>query len=186
MVSDALILDVQGVGYEVFVPAHLLTVPHPDQDQTWHTYMVIREDAHLLFGFENLEDREVFALLLSVSGVGPKTALGVMNHGHQAVVQAVQQANVAFFQAVPRLGKKLAQKIILELQSKVGEHGSLSFAPLSANLRDIETALSQMGLPADQVAEALRQLDPEVGVSEGIRQALQILRAPNQGGRHAS
>lgn len=179
--QDSLVLDVQGVGYEIFVPARFLpSLVDVLPEQIWHIFMVVREDSQHLYGFPTVEDREMFALLLDVSGVGPKTALGVMNHGHQTVITAVQQANVAFFQAIPRLGKKLAQKIILELQSKVGEKGSLNFTPLSVNLRDIETALVEMGLPAEQVSPVVADLPPDVDISVGIKQALQQLR----GGRH--
>lgn len=179
--QDSLVLDVNGVGYEVFVPSRFLpNMVEETPEQTWQIYMVVKEDSQHLYGFPTVADREMFALLLDVSGVGPKTALGVMNQGHQTVITAVQQANVAFFQAIPRLGKKLAQKIILELQSKVGEKGSLNFTPLSMNLRDIETALVEMGLQAEQVGPVVAALPPDVDVSVGIKQALQELR----GGRH--
>lgn len=185
VIRDCLVLDVHGVGYELFVPSrHLPTIieatPSP---QTWHTYLVVREDSQQLFAFPTLEDREMFGVMLDVSGVGPRTALNVMNYGHQAVISAVQQANVSFFQAVPRLGKKLAQKIILELQSKLGEKGSLALAPLSMNLRDIETALLDMGLPAQQVSVVLAEFPPEIDVAVGIKQALQLLRSTPGGGR---
>ncbi len=182
VVRDAVIVDVHGVGYELFVPPGAIPslVGEESEKQTWHVFMVVREDTQQLYGFRSLEDRELFALLTSVSGVGPKTALGVMNYGAQAVVAAVQQANVAFFQAVPRLGKKIAQKIILELQSKLGEKGALSFTPLSANLQDIETALVEMGLPSEQVTACVAKLDPETDVSTGIKIVLQELR----GGKH--
>jgi Holliday junction DNA helicase RuvA len=183
-VSDAIILDVGGVGYEVFVsPRHLPSMIEPATEQSWHIYMVVREDVMQLFGFPTLADRELFEMLVSISGVGPKTALGVMNFGHQAVISAVQQANVAFFSAVPRLGKKMAQKIILELQSKVGEKGSLNFTPLSANLRDIETALVEMGLPAEQVGPLVAELEPETDVSAGIKSILQQIRSKGGYGR---
>lgn len=183
VIRDALVLDVHGVGYEIFVPSrHLPALIESPSEQSWHIYMVVREDSQHLYGFPTLADRELFAMLLDVSGVGPKSALGVMNFGHQAVITAVQQANVAFFQAVPRLGKKLAQKIILDMQSKVGEKGSLSFTPLSANLRDIETALVDMGLPAEQVGPLVAEMSPETEVSAGIKQVLQQLRSKgNQG-----
>ena len=184
VVRDSLILDVNGVGYEVFVPTrHLPALIEAATEQSWHIYMVVREDSQHLYGFPTLADRELFALLLDVSGVGPKSALGVMNYGHQAVIAAVQQANVAFFQAVPRLGKKIAQKIILDMQSKVGQKGALSFTPLSANLRDIETALVEMGLPAEQVGPAVAQLPPETDVSMGIKEVLQQLRTGGGRGR---
>lgn len=177
VMQDVLILDVHGVGYEVFVPGRYLpAMIETPTEQIWHTYMVVREDVQQLYGFPTVADREVFGLLLDVSGVGPKTALNVLNYGHQAVIAAVQEANIAFFSAVPRLGKKLAQKIILDLQSKVGEKGTLSFTPLSANLRDIETALVEMGLPGDQVTPVVADLSPDIDVATGIKQALQILR----------
>lgn len=182
VIHDSLVLDVNGVGYELFVPTrNLPALLEAAPEQTWHVYMVVREDTQQLYGFPSLEDREIFALLLSVSGVGPKTALAVMNQGYQAVVSAVQQANVAFFQAIPRLGKKLAQKIILELQSKLGEKGSLSFTPLSANLRDIESALVDMGLPAEQVSPLVADLPPDTDVSTGIKQILQQVKGASRG-----
>lgn len=174
--NDAIVLDVQGVGYEVFVPQSTLRRQQVGSTGTWQIYTVVREDAFHLFGFESLGDREFFGLLLGVSGVGPKTALQVLNDGSAAAIRALQQSDVAFFQKIPRLGKKTAQKIIVELQSKVGGDAAKLFSPAVPLVRDLEEALLSMGYHLDQVQPILQTVDQELTLEAALKWALPQLR----------
>lgn len=176
--SEGVILDVSGVGYEVLVPAGLvqLLVTQQGQVAQLSIYTHVKEDALQLFGFQNESQRELFVLLLSVSGVGPRTALAVLDKGSEAVVNAIQQSDVAFFQGVPRLGKKTAQKIIVDLQSKLGKLQDLDLTPLSSAQNELQDALTGMGFAEVEVREVLRSLDPTLDIPEALRWALSRLR----------
>lgn len=175
ILADVAVVDVQGVGYEIFLsPSHLARLTS-GQEQQFAIYTHVKEDSFHLFGFPNLADREFFVLLLSVSGVGPKTALLTLNHGHEAVVDAIRKSNLSFFQSIPRLGKKTAQKILVELQSKVGGEGAKIFTVPTPLARDVEDALIQMGYRSEDVSEVIAQLSADVTVPEGIKWALKQL-----------
>lgn len=177
IMSDAAVIDVQGVGYEVFVPPHLLRTWTEGQVVFCHVYTVVREDAWQLYGFAHSADRALFALLLSVSGVGPRTALLVMDHGASAVIKALQQADVGFFQAIPRLGKKTAQKMVVELQHKVGGDASSLFVPLSVVARDVAEALANMGYSGPAVQSVLTRLPTDYEVATALKWAIQELKS---------
>lgn len=180
VLSEAAIIDVQGVGYEVFLsPANLGRLVL-GSESTLSIYTHVKEEALQLFGFLTLEDREFFVLLLSVSGVGPRTALLTLNYGHEAVVEAIRQSNLSFFQSIPRLGKKTAQKILVDLQSKVGGDGTKIFTVPTPLARDVEDALVQMGYKNEDVAEVIRQLPTDMTIPEAIKWSLKQLNK----GRH--
>lgn len=116
------LIDVNGVGYKVLVPIHVLSsVRKSNGKVTLFTYTHVREDALSLFGFLSLEDLKLFETLLTVSGIGPKTALGIFSLGSSSeITEAIIKGDVSYFTGVPRLGKKNAQKIIIELKNKLG------------------------------------------------------------------
>ncbi|RKN83825.1 Holliday junction branch migration protein RuvA [Paenibacillus ginsengarvi] len=118
--TDYAVIDVQGVGYRVFCPNPFALPDKPD-DTTVYIHHHVREDAILLFGFGSREEQSLFRRLIEVSGIGPKVALGILSGARpEAVVAAVQQENVTFLMKLPGIGKKTAQRIILDLKDKLG------------------------------------------------------------------
>jgi Holliday junction DNA helicase RuvA len=118
---DYVVVDVNGVGYRVFCPNPYALTNKEDEDVTLFIHYHVREDAHLLFGFATREEQSLFRLLLEVSGIGPKVALGVLAGGRpEAVTAAISQENIAFLMKLPGIGKKTAQRVILDLKDKLG------------------------------------------------------------------
>ena len=165
-----LVLDVHGVGYLVSVPQKFATAI--GQKLTVHTYTHVREDALQLFGFETQEELSLFELLLTVSGIGPKTALAVMDRGVDAIRKAITSSDVDFFMTVPRLGKKNAQKIIIELRSKIA--GTTGDIPETGETGEITSALLSMGFDRNELKEVIKKL-PEGSLEEKIKFALKML-----------
>lgn len=153
-----------GVGYEVLVSTRLLanvaSTQHPEpKELSLYIYTHVREDIFELFGFETLQDKDLFKLLLGVSGVGPRTALAIMDVGAAGIIQAVQAADVKTFSSAPRVGTKLAQKIIIELKPKLGSLQELYLGPSRPQEQDVLDALLALGYSEQQAHQALRQLD---------------------------
>lgn len=164
-----------GVGYFVFVSEKLLAAGNQDYLELY-IYSYIRQDRFELYGFATPEQLQLFELLVAVSGCGPKTALLLASGGVTALKQAVQQAEVAYFTAFPRVGKKLAQKLIIELKSKLGGLKDLDLTPQSSSYTDALEALLTLGFSESQIHLALQQLDPKnVSSGELIKQALKLL-----------
>lgn len=168
-----------GVGYLVHVTTQTFsTLSRLNQDQTTTLviYTVVREDDLLLFGFESWPERQLFELLLSVSGVGPSTALNLVGAGHQALIHAIQHAELHFFTAIPRVGKKVAQKIIIELGNKLGELKSLDLGPELATFSQVKEALLGLGFSETAITKLQEQLDFTTGnVEDLLKQALKKL-----------
>lgn len=175
---EGIVLDVAGVGYEVLLSSRHISslVAKQGTEVRICVYTHVKEDALQLFGFESESERELFVLLLSVSGVGPRTALAVLDKGSEQVVSAIQNSDVAFFQGVPRLGKKTAQKIIVDLQSKLGKIQDLALGPVSSSLREVQEALVGMGFDQSHVREALLDMDNELDVAQALKLALKKLK----------
>ncbi len=160
--KDHLIVLTGGVGYFVFVGAKILHALTSDGEQiALYIYSHIKEDRFELYGFQNEEDLEIFKMLIAISGVGPKTALALANAGTNQLIEAVQQAQTSFFTSVPRVGKKLAQKIIIELKSKLGSLKELNLGTLSPKAQDVMDALLGLGFEENAVQTILSQLDLE-------------------------
>lgn len=173
-----ILLDAQGVGYEVDVPmSTFYNLPAVSEKVVLHTQLIVREDAHLLFGFLTREERAAFRQLLKISGVGPKMALAVLSGLSIAdLAAAVASKDAARLTKIPGVGKKTAERLLLELQGKfvVGSTGVASPAPASAG-NDIVNALLALGYNEKEAEWAAKQLPKDAGVSEGIRQALKLL-----------
>jgi Holliday junction DNA helicase RuvA len=120
---DHVVVDVNGVGYRLAVSAETLAkVPAVGKDTTLHTHLIVRDDAIQLYGFASEEERELFLLLLGVQSVGPKMALGVLSGGPpRELTRALAAGDTARFQAVPGIGKRTAERIVVELRSKVDD-----------------------------------------------------------------
>lgn len=174
-----ILLDVQGVGYEIDVPmSTFYNLPALQEKVVLHTHFVVREDAQLLYGFATHEERLAFRQLLKISGVGPKLALSVLSGLSLGdLAAAVANKEVGRLTKIPGVGKKTAERLLLELQGKfaiTGASATSGTAATSAN-NDISNALLALGYNEKEADWAAKQLPKEVGVSDGIRQALKLL-----------
>ena len=174
--SNPLVIDVHGVGYAVSVPQKLLTQLAIGTTATVFTHTHVREDALLLFGFGTEEEIVYFELLLTVSGVGPKTALLVIDRGVDAIRKAIVSGDVDFFMAIPRLGKKNAQKIIIELKHKLGSTTDLDLTREDElDGKQITDALISMGFDRKEAREALKKLPADGTIEYKMKYALKML-----------
>jgi Holliday junction DNA helicase RuvA len=172
------ILDVHGVGYEVEVPmSTFCDLPAVGQPVTLLTHQVVREDAHLLFGFLTPEERSTFRLLVKISGIGPRTALAVLSGMSVSdLAGAIARQEAGRLQKVPGIGKKTAERLLLELKDKLtGTIGAAPHAVIGDAQADIAQALIALGYNEKEAAAAMKQLPAGVSVNEGIKQALRSL-----------
>lgn len=172
-----LILLTGGVGYKVNVPSDVLVNATLENPLSLFTHTHVKEDALDLYGFSNPDDLALFELFLGVSGIGPKTALAIFSNGKlPKIKEAIVKGDVAFFTSVPRLGTKNAQKIIIELRSKLGSLGELDLAAESGETKEIIEALKSFGFSSTESKEAIKSLkDVEGTTSDKIRSALKYL-----------
>ncbi|MBK9160866.1 MAG: Holliday junction branch migration protein RuvA [Nitrosomonadales bacterium] len=174
-----ILLDVQGVAYELDVPmSTFYNLPVLHEKVVLHTQLIVREDAHLLYGFLSLDERAAFRLLLKISGVGPKLALAVLSGLSLGdLAGAVASKDAARLNRIPGVGKKTAERLLLELQGKFAAGGAGAAPSVSAasSDNDIVNALLALGYSAKEADWAAKQLPKDAGVSEGIRQALKLL-----------
>ena len=175
--QNSIILFVGGVGYGVFVTNRFLEESKTDSEVFLFTHSHIREDAFDLFGFPTKQELHVFKLLITVSGIGPKTALTVINRGVGAVTGAVQKSDVDFFTTIPRLGKKNAQKIIIELKQKLGSIADLDLSEYaSSETKEILDGLSSMGFARNEAMQVIKTIPSNtVTLEQKIRYCLKEL-----------
>ena len=159
--SNQLTIVVNNVGYGVKVNSQLLNKFSNVSEVELFIFTHVKEDKLELFGFESVTEKEMFELVLSVSGVGPSIALNLVAAGPHQLVEAVQNAQVAFFTAVPRVGKKLAQKIIIELRGKLGELKSLDLGPKSTKYQELYEALESFGFSEQAIVQTLETMAVE-------------------------
>ncbi len=174
------LIDVSGVGYEVDVPMSTFCVlPALGERVTLLTHLVVREDAQLLYGFLSAPERTAFRELIKVSGVGPRMALAVLSGLSVAdLAGAVSRQEGARLQKVPGIGKKTAERLLLELKGKLGEElvsPAGATVALDAAQADIVQALIALGYSDKDAALALKKLPAGVSVSDGIKLALRAL-----------
>lgn len=174
-----LIVDVNGVGYRVLVPTSVLSKLNGiGESIKLYTHTHVREDLLELYGFTDPSDLKMFSLLISVSGVGCRTALGIFSVGSRNdIVQAISSADVSFFTSVPRLGKKNGQKIIIELKSKVGAQGDIDLSSDGgADQTELLHALQAFGYSMREAQEAIKGLNGKgETLEEKVRLALKYL-----------
>lgn len=180
-----IVVDVNGVGYEIDVPmGTFYELPHLGEKVTLFTHYAVREDAHLLYGFASRGERETFRQLLKISGIGAKTALAILS-GMNAdeLALAVSGEDVARLSRVPGIGKKTAERLILELRGKLSLGGAPAsaagsaapLAPAATARGDIVNALLALGYNEKEAAAALKALPEDIAVNDGIRMALKSL-----------
>jgi Holliday junction DNA helicase RuvA len=173
-----ILLDVQGVGYEVDVPmSTFYNLPALNEKVVLLTEFIVREDAHLLYGFLTQEERIAFRQLLKISGVGPKLALSVLSGLSMSdLALAVANKDATRLTKIPGVGKKTAERLLLELQGKyVAAAGATTSAVLESAGNDIVNALLGLGYKDKEAEWAAKQLPKDASLSDGIRQALKLL-----------
>ena len=172
-----LVVDCHGVGYEVNVPmSTFYNLPGLGETVTLLTHFVVREDAQILYGFGTAAERAAFRHLIKISGVGPRTALSVLSGMSVAeLAQAVTRQEAGRIVKVPGIGKKTAERLLLELKGKLGADLGAAVSVASDAQSDIVQALVALGYSDRDAALALKALPAEVGVSEGIKLALKAL-----------
>jgi Holliday junction DNA helicase RuvA len=171
------LVDCNGVGYEVDVPmSTFYNLPGLGEKVALLTHFVVREDAQILFGFATGEERNAFRQLIKISGVGPRTALSVLSGMSVAdIAQAVTAQDAGRLVKVPGIGKKTAERLLLELKGKFGADLGPGAAIGSDAQADILQALVALGYSDKDAAASLKSLPKDVGVSEGIKLALKGL-----------
>lgn len=180
------LLEVGGVGYRLaMTTGSLAALPAEGDEVLVHTYLHVREDELSLFGFENEAEKEAFELLIAISGVGPKVALATLSAlSPDALAAAVAAEDVATVSSVPGIGKKTAQRIILELADKLGAEGAASGPGRAAAAGGAGAALAQateallgMGFSSAEAAAALKGYDGDGGAEDALRFALKRMGA---------
>jgi len=172
-----LLIDVNGVGYEVDVPmSSFYNLPALGERVTLLTHFVVREDAQVLFGFLTHDERATFRQLVKISGVGPRTALAILSGlSVNELAQAVSLQESGRLVKVPGIGKKTAERLLLELKGKLGDALVAPTSAGNAAQADILQALVALGYSDREAAAALKSLPSDVSVSDGIKLALKSL-----------
>jgi len=171
--ADGLVLDVGGVGYLVQATPSALRAAADGEEVTLETYLHVREDALQLYGFADGEERELFEHLLSVSGVGPKVALAIVSGSRPAELRcAIALDDTARFEAIPGIGRKTAQRVVLELKEKLASSADVPASVGGAPELVARDALVELGYSLVEAERALADVDPELSPEERVRLAL--------------
>ena len=173
--QNAIIIDVGGVGYKVFTPPTLPTSLLKKDSVNLFIHTHVRDDTLDLYGFTSLEDLQLFILLISISGIGPKIAITLLDKGTKNISTAVAKADVDFFTSIPRLGKKNAQKIIIELKPKLGDLEDLDLTGESSTTSDVLDALASLGFSKKESLLALKGSSSTDSVEDKIKKAIKQL-----------
>lgn len=174
-----ILVDCQGIGYEIDVSmGTFYNLPATGEKITLFTHLAVREDAHLLYGFGSQEERDLFRQLIRISGIGARTALSLLSGMSVAeMIQAVTLQDAARFSRIPGIGKKTAERLLLELKGKLGAslEGIGNAAAQGDNMADILNALIALGYSSKEASAAIRQIPADSTVSDGIKLALKSL-----------
>lgn len=174
--SHSVLLLVNNVGYGVHVGDLCREHMRNKDEVALHIHTHVREDEISLYGFLEENQLSLFELLLKVSGVGPRSALAITDRGVSAITNAVQQADTVFFTSIPRIGKKLAQKIIIELKSKLGSLKELNLAEETPQRLEIIEALQSLKFGEADIQAVLQEIEIEtISTEQAITQALKLI-----------
>jgi Holliday junction DNA helicase RuvA len=171
--ANRVVIGVGGVGYDVLVPTSVIaSLPPAGKTTRVHTRMVVREDSTTLYGFSGTQQRDLFDLLTGVTGVGPKVALAFLSVlTPTALTRAIVNGDAAALTVVPGVGKKVAQRVVLDLAEKLGGDAEL---PAEGPIADVREALLSLGLTATEASEALRGIEADGREADDLlREALQ-------------
>lgn len=183
--KDRIIIEVNNIGYEIYLPESEINILNKNDNVKIYTYLQVREDDMKLFGFLSRETLEFFKKLISVSGVGPKVALGIIsNISSSDMCIAIATENIAALKAVPGIGPKMAQKIVFELKDKVLKEQvddmkikSSKAIQLSSNVKEAMTALQVLGYSEKQIKEVMSKIEiNDDSVEDIIRKVLKEMR----------
>lgn len=171
---NSLIVDVNGVGYELTVPALDFDETNLDDEKKFYTYHSVRENAEELFGFSSLAAKRLFEMLISVNGIGPKAGIAILSLGSaEEVRNAIASGDSKFISTASGVGKKSAERVILELSDKVGSASTVAVTRKSINAHDEAfDALMALGFQMKEATAALAEIDPNLPTEERIRLAL--------------
>ncbi len=175
-----IVLDVHGVGYEVDVPmSTFFNLPPAGERITLLTHFVVREDGQFLYGFATEPERFAFRQLLRISGIGARTALSVLSGlSVNDLAQAIARQEVGRLTKVPGIGKKTAERLLLELKGKLADALPTTEPAVEDSPHDILNALLALGYNDREAGAVMKQLPPGLSTSDGIRQALKLLSKP--------
>ncbi|MDY6010134.1 MAG: Holliday junction branch migration protein RuvA [Duodenibacillus sp.] len=173
-----ILVDVHGVGYDIDVPmSTLYNLPEVGREVTLLTHFIVREDAQLLYGFLTSREREVFRLLIKISGIGARTALSILSGMDvDMLAKAISMQDAAMLTRIPGIGKKTAERLVLELKGKLG--ADLTGPALGAandERTDVAAALVALGYSDKEALAAAKRLPEGISVTDGIREALKSL-----------
>lgn len=176
--GNAAILDVHGVGYEVTVPLPDFEAVNLDEERKFFTYHSVRENAEELYGFSSLAAKKIFEMLIGVQGIGPKAAIAILSLAEaEEVRNAIANADSAFISKASGVGKKSAERVIVDLRDKVGipsHYGATEVKTGAASMENDEAldALIALGFPLKEATAALEKVDSSLSVEERVKMAL--------------
>jgi len=176
------LIDCNGVGYEVDVPmSTFYDLPTVGEQVKLLTHLIVREDAHLLFGFATSEEREVFRQLIKVNGVGAKVALSILSGiSLHELVDAIMNQNSNLLVSIPGIGNKTAERLVLELKGKFANIiDDKSIQNTSSETNDIQNALISLGYSTKEAISAVKNLPSDISINDGIKDALKFLSRKN-------
>jgi len=186
--DGSVVVDVHGVGYRVLLPAGI-AIPLPGREVTLHTSLQVREDSMTLYGFLERDELRLFELLLTSSGVGPKLALAALTALRPAVLEAaIAEGDLAVLTGVPGIGRKVAERLVLELKDRVGTTIGAPTGSAAAvddgSVAAVREALAGFGFSPVEIRAALTQLEAVAGEDSGalLRRALRVLGRGTEGG----
>jgi Holliday junction DNA helicase RuvA len=173
--AEGLVVDVGGVGYRLYATPSAVRLADGLDEVSLHTHLHVRDDAMQLFGFANADERELFEQLLSVSGVGPKVALAIVSgYTPGELKRAIAREDADLFQTIPGIGKKTAQRVVLELKEKITPLSAVEAPHLGAGDGHVvaRDALVELGYSLAEAEQRLSDTDPDLPPAERVRQAL--------------
>ena len=176
--SGRLIVNVQDVGYEIFTPVRKDQPIEQGQEVELWIYTHVREDSFCLYGFKEEEEKAVFLSLISINGVGPKSAIGILSAApYESLKEKIEAEDVDFLMKLPKIGKKTAQQMILSLKGKWPEFQTQIADSSTQGVRnEISSALLRLGFRSSEIKVVIDKVDAQKGVKEGIKYALSILQ----------
>ena len=162
-----------GVFYQIYLTPSLISHTSPSSPITLYTYLQVRDDALVLFGFQTREEHDFFLMLLSVPGVGPKTAYGIISISNiDEIIEATKKNDLDYFTKIPGLGKKTGLKIILELSQKLKTEFKFQDTALSEDDRTVVDALIALGYKSSEAKQKLGKIDKNLSIEEKVKQVL--------------